>query len=386
MKTQPLAKGALTGLFLLLGIWAQAQKLVYSLSYTDTQAGFHARYPTGALGATPHAKLAMLRSLLKSETYSVSLVDGQRSLLFSDADMDLEISPTGGAVGANKAYVIGVEHEWRTSPVPGAYAEPPAIYELNLDGSKLFRRFIRKQENQSPIFLNPQETKAAIQNFVDGKYLISIYEFPSWNLLHKWALTKLTEIHCPDCMPLSFGWLADGEHLFFNLDIVDDDGEDQSAKDVPGVYFASEEGNDLGPIPPLGPLTLAGFTRPNYLISNLLGQLPGGSYMFQDYATRQGAAPGNAEGFLVTYNSESKQQKHFPLRPRIRPLSWSMSPSGKYLAFIEDRLTQNYRTESHLWVMDLESGEEKELLNTPAPNPPHSLEPNVAVTILGWLP
>ena len=76
-------------LFLLLGIPAQAQKLVYALSYTYTQAGFHARYPTGALGATQHEKLAMLRGLATSEIYSVSPSDGQRSLLFSDEDMDL---------------------------------------------------------------------------------------------------------------------------------------------------------------------------------------------------------------------------------------------------------------------------------------------------------
>jgi hypothetical protein len=386
MKTQPLAKGALTGLFLLLGMCAQAQKLVYALSYTYTQAGFHARYPTGALGASQHAKLAMLRSFARSEIYSVSVVDGQRSLLFSDDDMDLETSPSGGAVGVHKAYVNAVEHEWRTSPVPGAYAEPAAIYELNLDGSGLFRRFVQKQENQSPIFLNPQETRAAIQNFVDDKYVISIFDFPSWNLLHRWDVNRLTAIHCPACMPLSFGWLADGKRLFFNLDIVDDDGEDASPKDVPGVYFASEDGNDLGAIPPLGPLRLPGFTRPNYVISNLLAQQPDGSYMFQDYSTRQGTSHDDPKGFLVIYNPESKQEKHFPLRPHIRPSSWSLFSSGKYLAFIEDRLTQNYRTESHLWAIDLESGEEKELLKTPAPNPPTSLEPNVTVTALGWLP
>ena len=373
--------------YLTLGICASAQKLVYSLSYADTQAGRYARYPNGVLGATQHAKLAMLRGLVKSDIYSVSLVDGQRSLLFSDEGMDLEISPTGGTVGASKAYANAVEREWRTGPTPGAYADPAAIYELNLDGSNLFRRFIQKQENQSAIFLNRQETKAAIQTFADGKYVMSIYEFPSWNLLHRWDLTRQTAIHCPACMPLSFGWLGDGKRLFFNLDIVDDDGEDQSPRDVPGVYLASEEGNDLGSIPPLeGLLSLPGFSRPNYLIRNLVAQLPDGSYMFQDYALRQGTPRANPEAFLVVYNPESKQQKQFPFRPRIRPSAWPLSPSGKYLAFIEDRLTQNYRTESHVWVLDLESGEEKEVVKTPAPNPPTSLEPNVTVTVLGWLP
>lgn len=381
-------KGILIGVFvLLLGICAQAQKLVYALSYTYTQAGFHARYPTGALGATQHEKLAMLRGLVKSDIYSVSPMDGQRSLLFSDDDMDLEISPMGGVVGANKAYVNAVEREWRTGPTPGAYAEPAAIYEVNLDGSKLFRRHIQKQENQSPILVNRQQTEAVIQTFVDGKYVISTYEFPSWNLLHSWDLTKLTTIHCPACMPLSFGWLADGKRLFFYLDLVDDDGEDPSPKDIPGLYLSSDEGNDLGALPPVkGTVDLPGFARANYLTQDLLGQLPEASYLFQGYASREGAARGNPEPFLVIYDSESRQQKQFPLRPRIRPGSYSISPSGRYLAFVEDRLTQNYRTEGHLWITDLESGEERELLKTPAPNPPTSLEPNVAVTLLGWLP
>lgn len=381
-------KGILIGLlFLLLGIRAQAQKLVYALSYTYTQAGFHVRYPTGALGATQHEKLAMLRGLAKSEIYFVSPSDGQRSLLFSDQDMDLEISPMGGVVGANKAYVNAVEREWRNAPTPGAYANPAAIYEVNLDGSRLFRRLIPKQENQSPIRVNRQETEAAIQTFVDGKYVISTYEFPSWNLSHRWDLTKLTAIHCPACMPLSFGWLADGKRLFFYLDLVDDDGEDPSPKDVPGLYLSSEEGNDLGAIPPVkGTVDLPGFAPANYLTQDLVGQLSERSYLFQGYASRQGAATGNFEPFLVIYDSDSRHQKQFPLRPRIRPGSYSFSPSGKYLAFVEDRMTPGYRTENHLWIIDLESGEEKELLKTPAPNPPTSVEPNVAVTVLGWLP
>lgn len=222
---------------------------------------------------------------------------------------------------------------------------------------------------------------------MDGKYVISTYEFPSWNLSYRWDLTKLTAIHCPACMPLSFGWLADGKRLFFYLDLVDDDGEDPSPKDVPGLYLSSEEGNDLGAIPPVkGTVDLPGFAPANYLAQDLVGQLSEHSYLFQGYASRQGAEKGNPERFLVIHDSEARQQKYFPLRPRVRPQSYSLSPSGKYLSFVEDRMTPDYRAESHLWIIDLESGEEKELLKTPAPNPPTSVEPNVTMTVLGWLP
>jgi hypothetical protein len=54
------------------------------------------------------------------------------------------------------------------------------------------------------------------------------------------------------------------------------------------------------------------------------------------------------------------------------------------LGFTEARMTKDYRTETHLWVKDLESGEEKELLTLPPPNPPTSPQPNETLVVLGW--
>src|SRR5258707_4038287 len=51
----------------------------------------------------------------------------------------------------------------------------------------------------------------------------------------------------------------------------------------------------------------------------------------------------------------------------------------------DDRLTPNYQTERHLWVKDLASGEDKELFAAPPPKPPTSPEPNVTLSILGWI-
>jgi hypothetical protein len=88
--------------------------------------------------------------------------------------------------------------------------------------------------------------------------------------------------------------------------------------------------------------------------------------------------------FVVLTDSDFHAKKQIPLqRPSIR--SFYLSPSGKYLAYIENRQVPNYQTESHLWGRNLESGEEKELFVAPSPNPPGSPEPNVVFTVLGWV-
>src|SRR5271155_5106617 len=257
---------------LLLCAQARGQTLIYALSYAETPASLHARFPRGFLGEPVNSSLAMLRSFRKTEIYSVSMIDGKRSLLFSDEGMNLEIRPTGSTVGADKAYAIGIMGEWRTTPTPGASSEPPAIYEVNLDGSNRFRRLLEVQPYQSPALLNPQTKKAVFGGFVsNGKYVVSIYDVPTGKLLHSW---EFTQTHCRDCVPVSYGWLADGKRLFFNLDIGADE---PSNHNVPGAYITAEDGTDLGGIPVLaGQLQLPGYNREMEATPLLLGQLPDG--------------------------------------------------------------------------------------------------------------
>ena len=86
---------------------ARAQTLVYSLSYTDTPAGRQARFanvsPAPGL-RSEEQNLAILRNTRKNEIYSVSVADGKRSLLFSDAGMDLEIAAAGFVSGSSKRH------------------------------------------------------------------------------------------------------------------------------------------------------------------------------------------------------------------------------------------------------------------------------------------
>lgn len=221
--------------------------------------------------------------------------------------------------------------------------------------------------------------------FENGKIAVSIYAVPEWKLLHTWDLTKLAQTHCPLCDALSFGWFADGSRLFFELGLVGEN-EDEKGKsgNVPGTYIVSEDGTDLGSISPeVGSLQLAGYIHANFLDRHFLGQVPDGSDLFQDYAVPKGGPFGNPKPYLVISSPASKSQKQFPLKFAIGRVVLSLS--GKYLAYIEDRQTPNYRTELHLWVKDPQSGEEKELFAAPPPNPPTSPEPNVTLSILGWI-
>jgi hypothetical protein len=368
---------------LLLCSQARAQTVIYALSYAETPASLHARFPRGVIGASINDNLAMLRGFRKTEIYSVSMIDGKRSLLFSDEGMNLEIRPTGATLGANKAYATGIMREWRTTPTPGVNCEPPALYEVNLDGSNRFRRLVEIQTNQSPALLNRQTKKMVFGGFVSNdKYVVSIYDVPTWKLLRSWELGQL---HCPDCIPVSYGWLADGDRLFFNLDLG---GDESSYHDVPGTYITAEGGSDLGGIPMhVGQLQLPGYNREKEATPSLIGQLPDGDYLFRDYGLKKGPLPkGPIEqrSFLVITGPDFKSKKQIPLH-KVGVGSFYLSPSGKYLAYVEERQLPNYRTERHLWSMDLESGAEKEMLVTPPPNLPSFPEPNVLFTILGWL-
>jgi hypothetical protein len=94
-------------------------------------------------------------------------------------------------------------------------------------------------------------------------------------------------------------------------------------------------------------------------------------------------APAATEQLLVITGPDGNAQKALPLQNSKGARLFQLSPSGKFLLFVEDRLLKNYTTERHLWAKDLATGEEKELYVLAAPryqNP----EPNTTLTVLGW--
>jgi hypothetical protein len=279
--------------------------------------------------------------------------------------------------------VAGTWREGSPSPAQGVVAER-GIYELDFDGSNHFRRVLAGRPNQPPAVLNRQGTRAAFEMFVKGKYVVSIYAVPEWNLLHTWGITRLTKAHCPGCEALSYGWLADGKRFYFELGLV---GEKESNR--PNIrdtsYIVSENGTDFGAIPPeFSILRLRGYIQPPFAGRHFLGQLSDGSNLFSDDAVRKGEPFRNLKFFLVIFHPHSRSRKQFPLKSAIR--GGFVSPSGRYLAYLQRRQLPNYRVEFHLQVKNLESGEEKDVfVSPPRPNPSNSPKPNVTLSILGRL-
>jgi hypothetical protein len=358
-------------------ISARAQNVVFALSYADTPASFRIRFPNGAIGASHSDDLAMLRNLRKTEIYSLNVADGKRTLLFSDEGLTFEIRPISVALASGRAFVAGVEREWRSTPSPGVIETPQAIYEIMLDGSNHFRWLFETKQNQSPIFLNPQGTRAAFSVNGDLQDVISIYSVPEWKPLHTFELAKILKPHCPACSLVSFGWLADGARLYLNVDVVDDDDDNSKRPNVPGTYIASDEGADLGiltremiPVPP------SPGVAPGFITRYFLGQLPDGAFLSEENPPRTG-------GFLVISDSNFKMQRRFPQTTPAR--GGYFSSSGRYLAYLESRRqTPKWQWETHILIKDLQTGEGKDLLTVPPQNPPTSPEPSVVIHLLGW--
>jgi hypothetical protein len=357
---------------------ARAQSLVYSLCYSETQATRQMRYPNGALGASTHDKLAMLRGCRKNEIYAVSL-EGKRSLLFSDEGLDLEVRAPGTVLG-DKAYVTGIVREWRSSPIPGANEEPAATYEVSLDGSGRVRRMFDAPAQAQPMLLNRQGTRAAIQSFDGEKYMVTIYDVPSWKQTARWELMKALAKQCGGCTPVSYGWMADGLRLFFNLTTV---GDEEAPEDNPGIYFIGVDGLVTGRVEPgAGQMEIDGYVHPEFAWRNLVAELADGSYVYEDYVAHS-TQRGKAHSFVVIVSPDRKQQRAFPVRSRAT--SYRVARSGRYIAYIEERQTRQYQTERHVWAVDLDSGAETELFAVPPPQPPTSLQENVALTVFGWI-
>jgi len=364
-----------------------AQTLVYSLSYSETQASSRARFAPLPAQRSDAENLAILRNTRKNEIYSITVADGKRSLLFSDEGMDLETAARGSVSGSAKVYTKGVWRYYAIVPVSPANStsyrgvkSEDGIYELSLDGSNRFRKIADAQKEGRAV-LNPQATKAAAES-ADAQSIL-IYSIPDWKLIATLDLTKLAKAHCPSCTPTAYGWMADGNRLYVEIVVVGEEDDDEAKADHPGTYILSPDEGDLGAIPAeTGAFHLAGYVHPNFIERRFIGQLPDGRYLFLDFGAKQGMPLNQTEPFLVISGLASKPQKYFPLKFQIG--GW-ISPSGRYLAFTERRQTPDYRTELHLWVKDLESGEEKELLSTAPPNPPSSPEPNVALFVLGWM-
>ena len=146
---------------------ARSQRVVYSLTYSETRTSFQAHFANVSpfpCRRSDDENLSMLRGTRKTEIYSLSLATGKSTLLFSDEGPHLQIMATGVVAGDGKAYIAAFWRERRTTPTPTVTSEE-ALYEISLDGSNHFRKIADAQPNRPPAILNPQFTRAAFEMF-----------------------------------------------------------------------------------------------------------------------------------------------------------------------------------------------------------------------------
>ena len=377
---------------------ARGQKLVYMVSYTNTPASFRAQFPNGVLGATPEQRVAMVRQRIRTEVWSVSVKDGKRERLFSDGGMSFEIVP-GVDMGApvngarNVAYVRGIDYAWQGPPkraTQESYEPPSGIYEVALNGSNRFRRLFDAPQNMALATVNAAGTRAAVSGWEDNGagYFLYVYDLPSGKLLARTDIKKILQAHCGECIPGGAGWFADGKRLFFTMEEGDaDDPPGPGAEVTPGNYMVSAEGGDLGGFPArTGEVNLQDYWRNPSVAPYLIRQTENGNYVFHDSASKKDLLPRALDppAFVVITGADFKIQKQIALG-RADASQFELSCDGSLLAFAEDRQLPGYKAQRHLWIRNLQTGEEKEALAAPPANPRNSPNPNVTVTILGWL-
>jgi len=323
----------------------------------------------------------MVRIYSKTDIFLVSMPDAKPSRVFSDEGPHFEIIPGGMVVAENKAYASGIERQWLGGSTPGVYAGRPAVYELALDASNKYRKLFEIQQDAdyaaARLFISPSGTKIGYVSVVKQKNIVFIHEVATGKLLKSWDMTNLFR-QCSDCSINSVGWLADGKRLFFSVDL----GEESGPQSKVGTYVVSEDGGALGRLPlEQGRLQMQDYRNPTGTAPVLIGQSPEGNYIFEDFAQKKtGSQP---QRFLVITTPERKVLGQIPLHTSYGIEPHNLSRSGKFVAFSDPR-SKNYQPEEHVWGMNLETREEKELITHPARTIPSS-EPKVTVTILGWL-
>jgi hypothetical protein len=364
---------------------ATGTSLVYSLSYQETRESRRA-HPSGYNIRSVPESLMMVRNYSKTDVFLVSMPDAKTSRVFSDEGPYFEIIPPGmfGGPGAmvvaeNKGYASGIE---RGGSVTGIYSGRPAVYELALDASNKYRKLFEVQQEAAyaaaRLFISPSGTKIGYVSVLKQHNIVFIHDVATGTLLKSWDATNLFR-QCSDCDIGSVGWLADGNRLFFSLDF----GEESGPQSKVGTYVVSEDGGALGRLPlEQGELQMQDYISATGTAAVLLGQSPEGNYIFE-YFARKKTGSSQPQMFLVIATPERKVLGQIPLHTSLGIGPHELTRSGKFVAFSDPR-SKNYEREEHVWGLNLETREEKELITLPARTIPSS-EPTVTLNILGWL-
>jgi hypothetical protein len=353
-----------------------------------------------------HSVLPVTKTqVFKTEIFAVDPETGKQRLIFSDANAPFFLLPgglRGGIVAAGgRIFAEGIEPVQSAARTPrfdrGA---PAAIYELSTDGSGQARKLFDIQRGEQGVnfsnltFFNSSGSEFGNINNIDGKFYLIVRDTATGKLLRKsefkygseerrgWRFGSVARI----------GRLPDDKRIFFTIELAGDSPEAWwTAPNSPVGTYVLDENKDtaerLAPEAALHP-KIAGREPSDDSPAVLIGMLPDGGYLLQDYE----GGPGVVGSGLCLYELDlaKKTQRIFPLQIDGDRGSFHLSRSGDRLALTatqkEYEKQPKFAAISNLsvWVMDLQSSKQWKLLSFPPHDETHDVD-GPWINLIGWL-
>ena len=346
-----------------------------------------------------HSAIPVIKTqVFKTEIFAVDPETGKQRLVLSDANALFFLR--GGIVAAGgKIFAEGIEptHTAAGTPAfdPGA---PAAIYELSTDGSGKARKVFDVERGEQGVnftnltFFNSSGSEFGNINNIDGKFYLIVRDTATGKLLTK-SEFKYGSVERPGWRFGSverIGWLPDDKRIFFTIDLAgdSDDAWWTSPGSPVGTYVLDENAataERLAPEAALHP-KIAGQQPSNDSPAVLIGALPDGGYLFQDYES----GPSCTGACLYELDLTRKTQKTFPLHVDGDPGSFHLSRSGNRLALTaalkkyEKQPEFTAKSTVEIWVLDLESGNKLKLFSFTIADVTRNVD-GPWMNLIGWL-
>jgi len=352
-----------------------------------------------------HSGIPVVKTqVFKTEIFAVDAETGKQRLVFSDANVSFFLMPggrlRGGIVAAGgKIFAEGIEPVQSAAHTPKFDpAAPAAIYELSTDGSGQARKVFDTVRGEQSVncgsqFLNSSGSEIGSVNYLQGKYYLVVCDTATGKLLRNsqlkygseerrgWRFGSISRI----------GWMTDDKRIFFTIELAGDSDDawwDHAGSPV-GTHVLgpdADTGVRLAPEAALHP-RIVGMQPSDESAAVLIGTLPDGGYLLQDY---EGDTNGAGGPYFYELDLASKTQKIFPLRVDGDLGSFHLSHSGNRLVLMatqkEIAKQPSFASIATLsvWIMDLESGKQRKLLSFPPHDETHGAD-GPWVNLIGWL-
>jgi hypothetical protein len=341
------------------GVATAADRMIYSVTHKGTDFG-----------------------IVKAEVYALDPTTGKSTLLFSDEGTAISVSgqtlnPEFGLAAGGRLFAQAFERDEKTGK---RIYQKQALYELTTDGSHSYRK-ITPVDHYSPytgFFVNPDGTEIGCVKWMDGVQHLLILNTETDGMIRKIDLSK-TFI---DCYASSIGWTPDGNKLYFSLETGDVHVTSEESYALVGCYFMDEGGNNLIRLDSLP--AAEGYRSPEMV--RFIGFLPSGEYLFAAADRRLDNVNKMRSSVYVVagLGTDQVEVRDVSFSPEANiPLGISgemaVSTSGKYIA-AHDVLHRSKDNVHHVWLKDIESGEEKSVYSFPCDR-----NAGPWVRILGWL-